>query len=156
VIPLAIYLLSFILVFAKWPPLVHKIMVVVMPLAILVPLFMMQPHMKKRVVMTIALQLLSCFVTALVCHVQIARTRPATRYLTGLYLLMSLGGVLGGLFNAVVAPLLFYGVAEYQIAIVCACLLLPTLEEETTVWLSRRFFPRWPLTVGTAVDVVLA
>src|SRR5262249_14600551 len=59
-------------------------------------------------------------------------------------------------FNALVAPLVFQSVVEYQIAIVCACLLLPTLGEENNVWLSRRFFPQWPTAVGIAVDVALA
>jgi hypothetical protein len=51
--------------------------------------------------------------------------RPAARYLTAFYLWMSVGGVLGGLFNALVAPLVFRSVAEYPLVLVIACLLLP-------------------------------
>ncbi|HMF13794.1 MAG TPA: hypothetical protein VKE94_15855, partial [Gemmataceae bacterium] len=55
----------------------------------------------------IALHLVALFVAAMVCHGELARTRPNTRHLTSFYLCMSIGGVLGGLFNAMLAPLLF-------------------------------------------------
>jgi hypothetical protein len=75
----------------------------------------------------IALNFLAFFVAAMVCHGELARTRPATRYLTGFYLCMSIGGVLGGLFNAVVAPLAFDSLVEYPLVIAGACLLMPQL-----------------------------
>jgi spermidine synthase len=62
------------------------------------------------------------------CHGELARSRPGTAHLTEFYLLMSLGGMLGGLFNSIVAPLVFTGVYEYPIAIVLACLLYPGSE----------------------------
>jgi spermidine synthase len=65
------------------------------------------------------------FVAAMVCHGELAADRPSTEHLTTFYLLMSVGGVLGGVFNALVAPLVFDGVAEYPIALVLACLLCP-------------------------------
>src|SRR5262249_31611502 len=60
-----------------------------------------------------------------VCHGELARTRPGARHLTEFYLLMSLGGVLGGLFNALVAPVVFDRGLEYPIVLVLACLLMP-------------------------------
>src|SRR5262249_39203465 len=70
------------------------------------------------------------FVASMVCHGELARDRPATRYLTQFYLLMSVGGVLGGVFNALVAPVVFSGIAEYPLVLVLACLLMPDLEAE--------------------------
>ena len=66
------------------------------------------------------------FITALVCHGELAKDRPAARHLTDFYLCMSLGGVLGGIFNALIAPQVFwFGVAEYYLAMVLACCARP-------------------------------
>jgi spermidine synthase len=63
----------------------------------------------------------------MVCHGEIAYSRPSTQYLTEFYLWISIGGVLGGLFNTMVAPLAFNTLAEYPLMIVLACLLRPFL-----------------------------
>ncbi|HLJ94945.1 MAG TPA: fused MFS/spermidine synthase [Gemmataceae bacterium] len=156
VIPLALYLLSFILVFAKWPAILHRILVVILPLVLLVLVFrMLYTVTKWPISATIGLHLLTLFMVALVCHGELARTRPSPRYLTQFYLLMSLGGVLGGLFNALVAPLIFNSVAEYNVALVLACLLLPA-ETEPKVWLARFFPDRLAKSVGLLTDICLA
>jgi hypothetical protein len=158
IIPLALYLLSFILVFARWPLAVHKSLAVAMPLTILLLIFLMlsevQPlvtghilwplvrlaPVKPHIGVIVLMHLATLFVVSLVCHGELARTRPSPHYLTGFYLLMSLGGVLGGLFNALVAPLVFSGVIEYQLALVAACLLVPAVIPGGGDWL-RRFLP---------------
>jgi hypothetical protein len=155
VIPLALYLLSFILVFAKWPRILHEILVMVLPLVILVLAYIMLSKITKLpVVATIGLHLLTLFLVALVCHGELALTRPAPRYLTQFYLFISLGGVLGGLFNAIVAPLIFNSVVEYNLALVLACLLLPA-HSQGKVWLAR-FAPAFARPIGLLVDVALA
>src|SRR5208337_4460172 len=58
-------------------------------------------------------------------HGQLAADRPQSSRLTEFYLWMSLGGVLGGLFSALVAPLIFTSVLEYPLMMVAACLLRP-------------------------------
>jgi hypothetical protein len=156
VIPLALYLLSFILVFAKWPDRLHQGMVRALPVTLLLLVFLMQREVQLPIGIAILFHLLTLLVVALVCHGELARNRPPARQLTEFYLWMSLGGVLGGLFNALLAPLLFSGVAEYPIALVGACLLLPRRAPHRLGWLSRRA-PSWlakPLAV--LVDVVLA
>ena len=80
----------------------------------------------QPIVLMIVLHLLVFFVAAMVCHGAIARDRPAPAHLTEFYLWMSVGGVLGGLFNALLAPLLFTTVVEYPLVLVLACLLLET------------------------------
>lgn len=128
VIPLALYLLSFILVFAKWPRSMHNAVILVLPPLLLLLVFQIQGEIIPRIGLLITLHLLVLFLVALVCHGELALSRPAPRYLTEFYLLLSVGGVLGGIFNALVAPAWFVGVAEYQVALALACLFLPVRE----------------------------
>jgi hypothetical protein len=156
VIPLALYLLSFILVFAKWPLVLHRSVAMVLPLLLLVLVFrMLYTETKWPAPAAIGLNLLTLFLVALYCHGELARTRPAPRYLTQFYLLMSLGGVLGGCFNALLAPLIFNSVVEYNVALVLACLLLPSAGSGT-VWLARFFPDRLATAVGVLTDIVMA
>jgi hypothetical protein len=73
----------------------------------------------------IPLHLLTFFLAAMVCHGELVRRRPDPRHLTAFYLAMSIGGVLGGVLNALVAPLVFDRVLEYPLALALACLALP-------------------------------
>jgi hypothetical protein len=73
----------------------------------------------------VPIHLAGFFVVAVVCHGELARDRPPARWLTEFYLVISLGGALGGVFNALVAPALFDSLAEYPIALVLAALCLP-------------------------------
>src|SRR5439155_1552207 len=76
VMPLALYLLRFILVFARWPNWLHQTVVVILPLVILVLLFiMLSKIIKWPIAGTIGLHLLTLFLVALVCHGELARTR---------------------------------------------------------------------------------
>jgi spermidine synthase len=128
VLPLAVYLLTFIIVFSNVPEILHKGMVLLLPLTVLFLLFIMLAEVKLlNLGMTIALHLFTLFVVAMVCHGELARDRPAPKHLTEFFLWMSVGGVVGGLFNALVAPVVFNGIVEYQLAMVLACLLTPGL-----------------------------
>ena len=137
VIPLALYLLSFILVFSKWPvPWVgtpHTIMLFLGVLAIMILFWVLlqggfNPFRSTMMTFT------GFFLVTMVCHGELAKDRPTTSHLTEYFLLMSVGGALGGLFNAMIAPQIFVGVAEYPIAIIAACFLWPTLKAR---WLVR-------------------
>ncbi len=76
----------------------------------------------KIVELTVLVNLGMFFLLALICHGQLARRRPSVGGLTEFYFFLSLGGVLGGFFNAVMAPLIFNGVYEYPLAAVLAVL----------------------------------
>ncbi|MCA1594208.1 MAG: fused MFS/spermidine synthase, partial [Acidobacteria bacterium] len=65
---------------------------------------------------------------AYVCHAQLADERPDAQHLAEFYFWLALGGALGGVFNALVAPLIFSVVLEYPLVIVLACLLRPSPE----------------------------
>lgn len=128
VFPLGIYLLSFILVFSRIPPLVHMIMILSLPVVVLLQTYLMLSDTTQSKQVLISLHLLTLFVVAMVCHGELANNRPDPKYLTAFYLWMSVGGVLGGLFNALVAPVVFKTIAEYPLVMAISCLLLPTLD----------------------------
>jgi hypothetical protein len=137
IIPLALYLLTFILVFARWPvPWVgvpHTLLLYVQPFVLMALVLITLVYLEKIPPWVYFLvHLLAFFTTALVCHGELAKDRPAARQLTDFYLCMSLGGVLGGMFNALVAPQIFrLGVTEYYLAMVLACCLRPKLLGQT-------------------------
>jgi hypothetical protein len=128
VLPLALYLLSFILVFSRLPAVVHQVLVALLPLLVLLTVFLMLSDLALPTYWLILLHLALLFVVAMVCHGELARDRPPTRYLTEYFIWMSAGGVLGGLFNALIAPVIFSSLVEYPLMMVLACLLLPSLE----------------------------
>jgi len=91
--------------------------------------------------------LLTFFFAAMVCHGELAQRRPDGRYLTEFYLCMSVGGVLGGMFNALLAPVIFTAVVEYPLALVLACALRPSRSDVKTR-LSRGLDLALPVAVG--------
>ena len=122
VVPLALYLLSFIVVFARRPVLSHQWMVSVQPIVLIaLALFFASGHL----LIDIALHLCAFFIIAMVCHGWLARDRPPARHLTEFYLCISFGGVLGGVFAGIVAPLAFDSVIEYPLTLFLVCLLRP-------------------------------
>lgn len=125
VVPLAVYLLSFILVFARRPPIAHATMVRALPLVLLPLVMVMQARVTQPLALIVAMHLLVLFVAAMVAHGELAKDRPDAARLTEFYLWLSAGGALGGAFNSLVAPLVFRSVAEYPISLVLACLAMP-------------------------------
>lgn len=129
VIPLCLYLLSFILVFAKRPPIPHWVIGKLFPIFMLMlTLVFLTGATSLRglpVAPLLGLHLLVFFLAAMAGHGELARDRPATAHLTEFYLWISLGGVLGGVFNTLIAPLIFHrlGLVEYPLALVLACFL---------------------------------
>jgi hypothetical protein len=124
VMPLAIYLLSFILAFGRWPAVLHRLVVAATVPVVLVVFFLILSGFKQRIWITVLWHFLLLFLVALACHGELALTRPSSRHLTQFYLLISVGGVLGGLFNALVAPLIFRSLVEYPLVMALACLLV--------------------------------
>jgi hypothetical protein len=128
VVPLILYLLTFILAFARRPPMPHAIMVRVLPVMLI--MVVMTVSLAMPPLLLLALHLGCFFVVGMVCHGELARLRPPTAQLTDFYFFLSVGGVLGGVFNALLAPLIFRGVWEYPLALVAACLAKPRTPED--------------------------
>jgi hypothetical protein len=122
VVPLSLYLLSFIIVFSRKPILRHSWMLwlQVWIFALLAIYFM-----EHDLWMLLTLHLAALFVTAMVCHGELVRRRPMAEHLTEFYLWMSLGGLLGGVFCSLIAPIAFDSILEYPLVLTFACLLRP-------------------------------
>lgn len=129
IIPLTLYLLSFVIVFSKWNDKIHPFMVMLQPLFLLpfITYAFVNPADLPYWAYLI-LHLLAFFFAVMVCHGELAKLRPNTRHLTSFYLIMSFAGMLGGMFNTFVAPFVFNAVYEYPIMIVAALLLRPGLK----------------------------
>ena len=133
VLPLAIYLLSFILAFGRWPAALHRIVkAATLPLVVLVLFFMISLYQPRNWV-TALWHFLMLFVVALACHGELARDRPGPERLTEFYLLISVGGVLGGLVNALIAPVIFRSLLEYPLAMILACALVASAGQKPAV-----------------------
>ncbi len=135
VLPLSLYLLTWVLVFQSRPLLAHKWMLMLQPLAITGVIVLLAVGGEQNLLLTLGGHQLCFFVIAMACHGELARTRPAAKYLTGYYVALSFGGMVGGLFAGLIAPFAFSWVAEYPILLALAALCRPPGGKER--------FPRW-------------
>lgn len=123
VVPLALYLATFVNAFARRPLIPHGVAVRAMAWAVLL-LAAVLPFREPAGVF-LPLHLAVFFVVATACHLELARRRPPPEALTEFFCFVSLGGVLGGAFAGLVAPVVFPMILEYPLALVAAAALLP-------------------------------
>jgi protein-L-isoaspartate O-methyltransferase len=130
VVPLALYLLSFIVTFdhGSWyRPRAYASATLALVLAVgcLDPLqdLLGELHLRIGFGASLALYFSALFSICMTCHGELARSRPAPAHLTEFYLLISAGGALGGCFVSLLAPLLFSSFLEWTLGL-CASLLL--------------------------------
>jgi len=123
ILPLVLYLFSFIICFdsprwyLRW--LFFGLLIITASSATV--LLYLGPN--ASIFSQIAVYALTLFAAAMVCHGELARSRPPSSQLTLFYLLAAAGGALGGLFVAIVAPACFTGYWEYPISLVGCCTL---------------------------------
>lgn len=125
VVPLALYLLTFVAVFNEKPWVSHETVVRLVPYVIAPLAISMLGGDRAFWLVAIALHLISFFVLTLLCHGELYRRRPAPERLTDFYLATSIGGVLGGVFTGLIAPNVFSTTTEYPILVAAAVLALP-------------------------------
>jgi hypothetical protein len=125
VLPLAVYLVTFIVAFSRKPVVSVVASARALPLAVLLLAPSLLNLVSVPAALVIALHLAILFLAGVVAHGRLAAERPPTERLTEFYLLLSLGGVLGGVFTALLAPQLFDFVAEYPLMLAVAVLLCP-------------------------------
>jgi hypothetical protein len=126
VLPLSLYLLTWVLVFQSRPLLPHKWILMLQPVAIAGTIVLLAVGGEQNLLLTLGGHQLCFFVIAMACHGELARTRPPAKYLTGFYVALSFGGMIGGLFAGLIAPFAFSWVAEYPILIALAALCRPS------------------------------
>lgn len=129
VIPLSLYLLSFIISFSRFGPAVTRACWKMLPFIVIAAMLMLVFRIGS--IPGLIAHLTFFFILALACHGRLAEKRPAARFLTGYYLWIAFGGMLGGVFNNLLAPVLFTNVIEYPLAICAACLFIPTAQKLT-------------------------
>ncbi|HUI99504.1 MAG TPA: fused MFS/spermidine synthase [Usitatibacter sp.] len=144
VVPLAVYLLTFILCFEgeRWYRRDGFLAALGWALCIMA-WFLVDRSLEFRLGWQVGAFTLGLFVACMFCHGELARSRPGARHLTLFYLVVSAGGVLGGVLVGIVAPLVLPGYLELQIALVVLAYL--------AVWLNlRRPLPVVALLVAIA------
>lgn len=123
IIPLALYLLTFVIVFMRKPIIKYTQLAWLFPTvviaAIYFPIIKGIPH-----IISILVALTIYFLIALYCHSRLVEARPQASKLTQFYIFMSLGGVLGGVFNALLAPVIFDDIYEYVLILwIAGCVI---------------------------------
>jgi hypothetical protein len=158
VIPLSLYLLTWILVFQRHALIPHGTMLFLQPFAIAGIVVLLYYTGWIPLLDSLVGHLVAFFIIAMTCHGELARTRPAPQYLTTFYVSLSFGGMVGGLFSGLVAPYAFSWVAEYPILAVLAVLCRPFGQEtwkrfERLLWpLAPSYWPQlrarfWPVAI---------
>jgi hypothetical protein len=151
VLPLALYLLTFVAVFRDRPWFSHSFVLKVVPFLVAPLSISLLGAERAYWAATISLNLLGMFALALACHGEVYARRPAPARLTEFYLWTSFGGVLGGIFAGLLAPHLFDRTSEYPILIVAALLAMPGALGQSV----RDFLKRiWPALAVAAVAIV--
>lgn len=124
ILPLAIYLLSFILAFSDSRWYERRLFALLFSLASLAMLWVLVNASSLNVILQIAVYNLLLFLACMICHGELYQLRPHADHLTSFYLMVSLGGAAGGLFVNLVAPLIFTGYWEFYLAWLMTVILL--------------------------------
>jgi hypothetical protein len=123
VIPLALYLATFVIAFARGSEKLIPSTLLIHPIAL--AFLLISYYASGNWIGSVAGILTGFFFSALICHLAVAQSRPDAKHLTEFYLYVSLGGVLGGVFAGLLAPVIFNNVYEYPLALAAACLFRP-------------------------------
>lgn len=134
VMPLALYLLTFVIAFSRKPVIPQSFVSGTFPFILLGTLILITLN-ATYFVAELVLNLGCFFLITQMCHNRLAQDRPQAAELTRFYLLMSLGGVIGGAITALAAPLLFNNVYEYHLMVAAAGLVALGAFPKGRAWL---------------------
>jgi uncharacterized protein YegJ (DUF2314 family) len=122
ILPLTLFLLTFVIVFQRKPVISHNLTQRVTPVLV-IPLFYFTLNpLGLPLAAQILVHCVTFFAVALNCHGALAARRPGAGHLTEFYFCMSIGGVLGGIFSSLLAIHLFTWIAEYPLLLVLSLL----------------------------------
>src|SRR4051812_1234793 len=125
VLPLSLYLLTFVAIFRHRAWVAHGRVLSLVPFAAVALIATASAVIRPYWSALLVVHLVSFVVLALACHGELYRRRPEPARLTEFYLWTSFGGMIGGIFAGLIAPHLFNGIAEYPILILAALLAMP-------------------------------
>lgn len=149
VLTLGVYLLSFVLCFGagRWP---RAVAYPPLGLAFLLVCYLLTRPFRVPIVVQITIYAFALLACCLACHGELARAKPGPHRLTGFYLATACGGLFGGAFVALAAPVIFSGIWEFPIAILlCAVLALTAVQAER-----GSFVHAWPYPIGAGLIVL--
>lgn len=128
IIPLLIYLFSFVIAFSQVPSVIQKSFKIAAFVSIILTAILLSAGSyafeENLLIAGLSVQLITLFFVCCACHMELAVRRPNVAFLTSFYLTISIGGVMGSVINTFVAPELFRDYIEYPIMLVAAGLLL--------------------------------
>lgn len=146
VFPLVAYLLSFTIAFSSWGPLAFRLASWIAPAWLLAALVFRATMIGTAP--AIAIQVVLVLIGGLLGHGKLAASRPEPSRLTLFYLILSIGGALGGLFNSLIAPLIFPHVFEYGLILTATLGLV-------TQWKQPADGKRWPIWIWLPAGLLL-
>lgn len=125
ILPLSLYVGTFIIVFSRNPILSRKQAMAWHEVSLILLLGQLVCYSLKHLdpMLLTGLHLSVFFFSALVCHMELARSRPSAKHITEFYMIMALGGALGGFFNAIMAPYIFTTTLEYPLVLAAVCFM---------------------------------
>lgn len=125
VVPLALFLLTFVLAFRNGTDRVHNILIAIQPALFAVLAIFMVIGAAVPLVVKALVHLAFFFTATMICHGELFRRRPDAQHLTEFYFFMSLGGVIGGILTSLVAPVAFNSILEYPLVVLAALACRP-------------------------------
>jgi SAM-dependent methyltransferase len=157
-VPLALYLLSFIVVYSRWMLSAHIWVGRLTPALLLFVVLTLLLQASEPFWLVVLLHMGALLGVCLLCHGELAQDRPPAEHLTAYYLWMSLGGMLGGMVVALLAPVLFHrlGMLEYPLALLAAAVVRPRqMNNGVQRWLETSDVVYVLALLGTAVMLVV-
>jgi hypothetical protein len=151
ILPLSLYLLSFVICFEKPDWYSRGAFHLAFGLALYAACYVLKGGASGSIVIQVAAYSLSLFTACMVCHGELYRSKPGPCFLTSFYLIVALGGALGGIFVALIAPHLFKSFWEYQLGLWGSALLMfIILMRDKGSWLYCSRFGMASLAIGAA------
>ena len=139
VLPLCVYLLSFIICFGDERWYRRSIFYPLYALALCAALLVLSAQPAPHILVQITVFCVSLFAVCMVCHGELAKRKPVREYLSIFYLTIAAGGALGSIIVVVIAPYIFQRFWEFQLSLVtCGFLLLTVVFLDKESWFYRR------------------
>jgi hypothetical protein len=154
IIPLSLYLLAFTLAFARKQWISTLALARFLPGTAILLTLIYAAKATEPAWLLVLVHLLFFALAALLCHQRLAEDRPSVQHLPEFYVWIAVGGLLGGLFNALLAPVMFNALTEYPLTIVLTCLVLPLNSDVFSDTREQGRAALFALGIGVAVAVL--
>lgn len=153
ILPLSLYLLTFVFCFRGEKGYARQIFLVLFFFLLLATGFVWMKNLYLSASLQICVYVSMLFAACMLCHGELYRMRPPSRYLTSFYLMIATGGAAGGLFVVVLAPLLFNSYMELHFGLLACCAVALLTDQKFIRKKSRRARMAW---LGVLVAVGIA